>query len=55
MDCPCTLPVGVVRGVLMSACASTHTTLRSPGIAAACPWMEPIAKLDHKATSYVME
>lgn len=38
------LPVADVSGVLMSAWASTQTTLSSP-TAAAWPWMEPMAKL----------
>lgn len=44
MVCPWTFPEGELSGVLMSAWASTHTT-PTPPTAAACPWMEPMAKL----------
>ena len=45
--CPWMLPVEVVRGVFMSAWASTHTT-HSSFCEAACPKIEPIARLGDK-------
>ncbi len=60
---PCTLPDGVVRGVLMSACASTHSTPVGPPCAASATvpmliaWSPPrkitcsSASMQHSASS----